>query len=428
MKKIYFTLITLLITGTLVFSSCSDDDNGGVNGGKTNITYGDLPVQSQNLITDYFADYEVKTAYKTEVGYDVTLNKSAKSTAAGYEIKFDANGNWLEIEAHGNSALSDNVLTLMNNHRTILLYIEREYPDRGINEIEKEGETTYKLELTGTPEIKLIFSSVTGEYLGLDKDDDKSQNISVNDLPVTAQEFLSTHFNSLIPSKVEKDGDSYDVEFSDKTDLEFYLSGEWKEVEVEGNINMPPSIVNLLPSAIGIYLEANHAGKKIKKIENKINYYEIELAGLKEELLFDKQGQQITDPGNGSSGNNERIIYENLPASIKEFLSNHFIDKFAAAKKEKDEYDVVLRDGTEIEFDLNGNLKSIEVIPNRGYSVPESVMPEAINTYIKSKYPNRLVEEFEVKTNKNYKYKVELSGYPEIELLFDANGNFIRLD
>ncbi len=175
-------------------------------------------------------------------------------------------------------------------------------------------------------------------------------------------------------------------------------------------------------------MDANYAGKKIKKIENKINYYEIELVGLEDELLFDKQGQQITNPGNGNSGNNERITYENLPASIKEFLSSHFADKFAAAKKEKDEYDVVLNDGTEIEFDLNGNLKSVEVIPNRGYSVPESVMPQGVNSYIRSNYPHRLVEEFEIKTNKNYKYKVELSGYPEIELLFDTNGNFIRLD
>jgi len=428
MKKVYFTLITLLIAGMSVFSACSSDDDNFGNENGTEISPGELPTQSQDLITDYFDGYEIKSAYKTDAGYDVSLNKSLKATVSGYNIKFDRNGNWIEIEAHQDAALPDNVLTLMNNHRTILLYIEREYTGRGINEIEKKGETTYKLELTGNPEINITFSSVTGEYLGFEQKGDKSQTISMESLPAIVKTFLSSHFNGLTPSKVEKDGDTYDVEYANKTELEFYLSGEWKEIEVEGTTEIPTSVIDLLPATIKSYLNTTHAGKKIKKIESKINYYEIELTGLKNELLFDKQGQLITNPGNSNSDNNERITFENLPANIKEFLNKHFPDKFAAGKKDKNEYEIILKDGTELEFDNSGNLKSIEIIPNRGYSIPDSVLLPKINDYIRANYPNRLVEEFEIENNKNYKYKVELSGRPDVELLFDNDGNFMRVD
>lgn len=432
MKNVYFSLISLIIIGLSGFISCSSDDNYNGDENGTKISYGDLPVKSQNLITDYFDGYEVKSAYKTDVSYDVNLNKitgaKAVGTGTGYEIKFDINGDWIEIEAHSDAALPDNVLTLMNNHRTILLYIEREYSGRGINEINKQSISTYKLELTGNPEIKLLFSSVTGEYLGLDSGKDNSQIITIDKLPLDAKAFLDTHFAGLTPAKIEKDNDSYDVEYANETDVEFYLSGEWKEIEVENKVAIPSSIISLLPATIRSYLDTNHYGKKIEKIENKIGCYELELTGLKDELVFDKQGGLISNPGNGGSGNSERITYENLPASIKEFLTKHFPDKFAIGKKDKDEYDVVLKDGTEVEFDLSGNFKSVEVIPNKGYSVPESVMPAKINSYVKSGYPNKLVEEFEIKTNGYYKYKVELSGRPETELLFDADGNFLRAD
>lgn len=429
MKKIYFMLITLFMVCSMAFLSCSDDDNGGGANDRSEISYGDLPVQSQNLISDYFDGYEVRYAYKTIENYGVTLNKSTKaSMVSGYEITFDAKGDWVEIEAHQNVALPDNVLTLMNNHRTILVYINREYPDRGINEIEKEGTTTYTLELTGTPELKLIFSSLTGEYLGLESDNDKEQIININELPAEAQSFLSAHFLGLAPTSVKKDGDSYEVMYPGKTEVEFYLSGEWKEIEVEDSAEIPDSVIDILPAAIKVYIQTNHAGNKIEKIENKINCFEIELSGLKDELIFDRQGYLITGSGSGNPSDNERVIYENLPSNIREFLNAHFSAEFMIAKKDKDEYEVVLKNGTEIEFDLSGNLKTIEVIPNKGYSVPESVMPNGINSYVKTNYPNRVVEEFEIKTNKNYTYKIELSGYPEIELLFDANGNFLRLD
>lgn len=430
MKKAYFTLITLLFAGIIVFSACSDDNDDFGNENGTEISPGELPSTSKDLITDYFDGYEIKSAYKTGSGYDVTLNRSLKSTATGYSIRFGQNGDWIEIEAHQDAALPGNVLTLMNNHRTILLYIEREYTSRDINEIEKKGETTYKLELTGSPEIHLTFSSVTGEYLGIENNGNNNETITLDKLPIAVRTFLSTHFDGLSPVKIEKDGDSYDVEYANKTELEFYLSGEWKDVEVEGTAVIPASVTGLLPATIMSYLNTTHSGRKIEKIESKINCYEIELAGLEKELLFDKQGQLITDPGNGNGnpGNNERVTFENLPASIKDFLTAHFPDKFAAAKKDRDDYEIILKDGTEIEFDLGGNLKSIEVIPNRGYNIPDSVLPSKINNYIRTNYPGRLVEEFEIENNKSYRYKAELSGRPEVELLFDNDGNFLRTD
>lgn len=70
MKRIYLTLITLFMIGTLgIFTSCSNDDD---NIDRT-VTFEELPSGSQLFINIHFADYNVTKASETQSGYSVSL-------------------------------------------------------------------------------------------------------------------------------------------------------------------------------------------------------------------------------------------------------------------------------------------------------------------------------------------------------------------
>lgn len=406
MRKINYVFVLLLIGAIISFTSCSDDDN---NNGK-NITYDELPALSKQFISDHFADYSVSDVKKESSNYDVSL---IKPTTNGYEIKFDREGEWLEVEGHSESALPDNVLALLP--RSIVSYVKQNYADKGINEMKKET-YGYKVELTGRPDIELMFD-LSGNYLG--EDNDNEQIISFADLPDMAQTFVTTHFNSLTPSKVKKDGDSYDVTFTNKTEVEFDLTGLWKEVDMNGNV-MPQSIVALLPQAVTNYLTDKYPSKRIEEIKSKISSYEVELEG-DIDLTFDKEGNFWGSNNNGNESNNgDRIVFSALPTAIQNTLNTYFdgATAFLYAERDDNKYEVKLKNGTDIDFNLSGDLISVEVLP--GNKVPDALIPSSILSYVNNNYQNKVIEEFEKKT---FGYKVELSGYPEIKLLFDTNGN-----
>lgn len=83
------------------------------------------------------------------------------------------------------------------------------------------------------------------------------------------------------------------------------------------------------------------------------------------------------------------------------------------------DYDVVLKDGTEIEFDKDGNWTSVEA---KG-GVPNSMVLPSILHYVKSNYGKSKIVQIDVNRND---YEVELSN--GIELKFDRSGRFLRVD
>lgn len=115
-----------------------------------------------------------------------------------------------------------------------------------------------------------------------------------------------------------------------------------------------------------------------------------------------------------------------LPSRAKTLLSKHFKAKVNFVKVDKnllgnvEDYEVVLRNGTEVEFDSEGNLKSVDAGAN---TVPSSLLLPAILTYVKKNCNNQKIVELEI-NKKNY--KVELQDGRD--LIFDRNGNFLRED
>lgn len=420
MKKFYLsTLFILSLALSFSFTSCSNDDDGITTGYKEVISYENLPSVSKQFISDYFRGYTPAWTAKDIEGYEVSLQEGTRAQIQrnGYEIKFDRNGIWKEIEAYNDNALPETVLALVP--RSIASYVAMNYPQRGINEIKKE-DYGFKVELTGKPDVDLKFD-INGNFL---TNTDKDQVVAYDKLPQIAKDFITKHFSNLTVKEIKTDGISYETEFTNNVEIEFNLNGEWIDIDVD-KTTMPNSVIELLPLNISSYLANNYPSNPVEQIKRRANLFEIELKNdIK--IVFDSEGNLWSiENDNKEPQNNDRVNYVSLPASIKTILTIHFNGEanFLYAEKDKDEYDIKLRDGSEIDFDLQGNIKTIEVIP--GKSVPSAIIPTKILSYVNANHSGKHIEEYEVKL---FGYKIELSGYPSLELVFNKEGEFIGID
>ena len=88
-------------------------------------------------------------------------------------------------------------------------------------------------------------------------------------------------------------------------------------------------------------------------------------------------------------GFNDKVISKNqLPAQAQSFLNENFADvKISYAKQETDfierSYEVVLADGTKLEFTKKGNWKEVDC---RYSEVPSAIVPAPIKNFINENY------------------------------------------
>lgn len=122
-------------------------------------------------------------------------------------------------------------------------------------------------------------------------------------------------------------------------------------------------------------------------------------------------------------------VYQNvnvLPATAQATLNRYFaktpVNHIKVDKKTfgGTEYDVILNDGTQIEFDSKGNWKEIDC-GSRG--VPDGLVLKPITDYVKRNFKGQKIVGIDV--NKN-NYEIELSNGVEIQ--FDRAGNFKKVD
>lgn len=127
---------------------------------------------------------------------------------------------------------------------------------------------------------------------------------------------------------------------------------------------------------------------------------------------------------------------EDLHPNMIEFIDKHFSDLSIVycsveyttnCYRNVDEVEVRFVNGTKVEFDAYGNLKSVDC-EGRNF-VPVNVLPKRIVEYINMKYPNSNVTDFSIeRTSRSriLKYEVDLSN--GIELLFNKHGKIIYID
>lgn len=114
-----------------------------------------------------------------------------------------------------------------------------------------------------------------------------------------------------------------------------------------------------------------------------------------------------------------------LPETARQVVRQHFSEQHISYIKIDHElfstsYKVILTNGDELEFDSDGTWKEVECKRTR---VPHSLVPPAIGQYVQTNFPNDSIEKI-----KRKRRKTEVELYNGLELIFDSEGNFERMD
>ena len=115
-----------------------------------------------------------------------------------------------------------------------------------------------------------------------------------------------------------------------------------------------------------------------------------------------------------------------LPQVSRTFLSNYFNgNKVSHIKIDKDlflidSYDVILTDGTSVEFNRDGEWKEVKSFQQ---NIPDTLIPAEIKQYVNQNYPSQ-----KIMTVERGKRKVSVDLANGLELEFDLNGNLIDID
>lgn len=124
----------------------------------------------------------------------------------------------------------------------------------------------------------------------------------------------------------------------------------------------------------------------------------------------------------------EKIVEANqLPSIGTTFLNEHFKGiQILSVTQEKEglsstEYTVLLDNGVEVTFDKNGNWKEVDAKVTN--AIPTSFILPMIVDYVNTNYPTTAINGIDKEKNR---FDVDLTN--ELDLVFDANGKFLRID
>ncbi len=122
----------------------------------------------------------------------------------------------------------------------------------------------------------------------------------------------------------------------------------------------------------------------------------------------------------------QRLNKNDLPEFINVYVAKNYADaKISKAKldvdTDKTTYEVKLKDRTELEFDIEGSIIQIE----QKKPIAAHLLPSKIVDYVTEHYPKMGILEWKLEKNKG-KQEIKLTN--RIELEFDLDGNFIKID
>lgn len=119
------------------------------------------------------------------------------------------------------------------------------------------------------------------------------------------------------------------------------------------------------------------------------------------------------------------IKAEELPVAAQTFIKTYFSgSKISFAKLDDEflykEYEVMLTDGTKLEFNGDGEWENVDC---KYGAVPSGIVPARIAEYIKKNYPDAKI----LKIDRDRRdYEVALSNH--LELTFDLKFNLVDID
>ncbi|NJW53079.1 PepSY-like domain-containing protein [Salinimicrobium oceani] len=236
MKNLKF--FSLILVSLLVFSSCSNDDDGGETGGEVDLNLtaarSDNHVNTAALpqaILDYITtNYPNNTIWKAEIednnNYEVELNDET-------ELIFDQQGNFLGIDDDDDDDFGDEDVAAGDLPAAVRDFISTYFPNATVEEAERENNGNYEVELSN--DVELIFDA-DGNFLGRAEDDDNDdrddEDIAIDDLPQAVRDYITANYPdySIIEAEKEDDG-TYEVTLNNGLELHFDAQGNFLEAD-----------------------------------------------------------------------------------------------------------------------------------------------------------------------------------------------------
>lgn len=120
---------------------------------------------------------------------------------------------------------------------------------------------------------------------------------------------------------------------------------------------------------------------------------------------------------------NKPIQVNELPAKAQTVLTTHFSgQKVALTIKENgfDGYDVILQNGTKLEFDRKGNLTEVDC---KQGTVPAKLIPQPIKSYVQANYSGQNIKKMEIDKGE---HEIELSN--GLDITFNKRFKVIDID
>lgn len=114
-----------------------------------------------------------------------------------------------------------------------------------------------------------------------------------------------------------------------------------------------------------------------------------------------------------------------IPANSKQFLSEQFPQHTISSVRDNDAnrikgFTVTLSNNTEIEFRKDGHWKEVD---GNGKEIPTALVVQPILDYVTKNYPKEKITKIEYSLS-----KIEIDLTNKIDLQFDKDGKFIKID
>ncbi len=383
-------------------------NGGGGNGGGNNSNYPEINTFVETYFPQVGIEIEVKLTDKTEIDFYLTFE-------------------WKNIDCDESQVYGMVPTELVPTQITD--YVVANFPNNHIDQIEKTN-FGWEIELNNDHEIKFDhnFNVISGGGNGGGGNGGGGNGGGNNPNYPEINTFVDTYFPQVGIRKVERDGNKYEVELTDNTDIDFNLSFEWTKIDCDDSYVYGSVPTELVPMQIADYVTVNFPNNHIDQIEKKYYGWDVELNN-DHEIKFDHNFNVISGGGNGGGGNggggNGGGNNSNYP-EINTFVDNYFPQvSIRKVKREGNKYEVELTDNTEIDFNLSFEWKKIDCDESNVYgSVPTELVPVQITDYVTANFPGKHIDSIEKKNN-GY-WEIELNN--GLEVTFDSNFNFIGID
>ena len=112
--------------------------------------------------------------------------------------------------------------------------------------------------------------------------------VPVTALPQKSRAFINSTFPGVQIWKVERDGGKFEVKLSNGVDIDFYMNGDWKDIDGEW-VTIPFSV---LSASVANTVKQTYPQSAIIKVEKEWGNYKIKLNNFME-LYITANGQLV---------------------------------------------------------------------------------------------------------------------------------------